>query len=54
MNIEKQTGDLSFKYLDMSKYFEKPIQKIYISLSSEEVLNAIDVRAVKLHLNNQL
>jgi len=30
MNIEKKQGDLKFKYLDMSKYFQNISQPIYI------------------------
>jgi hypothetical protein len=50
MNIEKKVGDLSFKYLDMSNYFEKTNQKVFIRLRSQDIINALDIELIKLRL----
>ncbi len=54
MNIEKKTGDLSFKYLDMSKYFQKSIQKLLVCFRSNDLLNCLDSRAIEIHLKEKL
>ena len=42
MNIEKKQGDLNFKYLDMSKYFEYTSTPIYIKIDLDELAESID------------
>jgi hypothetical protein len=54
MNIEKQTGDLSFKYLDMSKYFEKPIQQVHICIHHHDLFNAIDKSMIRSSLKSSI
>lgn len=54
MNIEKQTGDLSFKYLDMSKYFEKKVQKVYLSIRAQDIVGALSVSYIKNTINEKV
>jgi len=42
MNIEKKGGDLTFKYLDMGKYFESTSTPIYIKIDLYELAESID------------
>lgn len=37
MNIEKKKGDLSFKYLDMSKYFCEKKSPVYLSIYKDNL-----------------
>jgi len=43
MNIEKKQGDLNYKYLDMSKYFDPTSSKsIYIKINLDVLAESID------------
>lgn len=37
MNIEKKKGDITFKYLDMSKYFEETKSAVSFIITKENL-----------------
>ena len=42
MNIEKKKGDITFKYLDMSKYFEETKSAVSFIITKENLKQAIN------------
>ena len=54
MNIEKKQGDLNFKYLDMSKYFEYTSTPNYIKIDLYELAESIDFLSIKREIQEGL
>lgn len=56
MNIEKKKGDITFKYLDMSKYFEETKTAVSFIITKENLREAINYsniqHMIKLKMQN--